>query len=109
LDGSDLGPWLCQLFDVLDAPEADRSPAVDDDLKQFPYIDGDLFREHLRIPTFDLAMRGQLLEACRFNWEPVSPAIFGSLFQSVMEPKERRSQGFSISPLESKTKAGISA
>jgi hypothetical protein len=92
-DGSDLGPWLAQLFDVLDTPEADRSAALDDDLKQFPYVNGDLFRERLRIPTFDLNMRGLLLEACKFNWEAVSPAIFGSLFQSVMERKERRAQG----------------
>lgn len=92
-DGSDLGPWLSRLFDVLDTVEADRSPALDDDLKQFPYVNGDLFREHLRIPVFDINMRFQLLEACRFNWEAVSPAIFGSLFQSVLEKKERRSQG----------------
>jgi hypothetical protein len=92
-DGSDLGPWLAQLFDVLDTPEVDRSPALDDDLKQFPYVNGDLFRERLRIPTFDLNMRGLLLAACEFNWEAISPAIFGSLFQSVMEPNERRAQG----------------
>ncbi|MBZ5572242.1 MAG: N-6 DNA methylase [Acidobacteriia bacterium] len=92
-DGSDLGPWLSRLFDVLDTVEDDRSPALDDDLKQFPYVNGDLFREHLRIPVFDINMRFLLLEACRFNWEAVSPAIFGSLFQSVMEKKERRSQG----------------
>jgi hypothetical protein len=92
-DGSDLGPWLTQLFDVFDTIESDRSPALDDDLKQFPYVNGELFRERLRIPTFDLPMRGLLLEACRFNWEAVSPAIFGSLFQSVMERKARRAQG----------------
>jgi hypothetical protein len=78
---------------VLDTEQADRSPALDDDLKQFPYVNGDLFREHLRIPVFDINMRFLLLEACRFNWEAVSPAIFGSLFQSVMEKKERRAQG----------------
>jgi len=92
-DGSDVGPWLSRLFDVLDTPEGDRSPALDDDLKQFPYVNGDLFRDHLRIPVFDINMRFLLLEACRFNWEAVSPAIFGSLFQSVMEKKERRAQG----------------
>ncbi|HXY78496.1 MAG TPA: DNA methyltransferase [Candidatus Acidoferrales bacterium] len=92
-DGSDLGPWLTQLFDVLDTPGAERSAALDDNLTQFPYVNGDLFRERLRIPAFDLGMRGLLLEACRFNWEAVSPAIFGSLFQSVMETRERRAQG----------------
>ncbi len=92
-DGSDLGRWLTQLFDVLDTLESEREQALDGDLQQFRYVNGDLFKERLRTPSFNTAMRGLLLEACRFNWEAVSPAIFGSLFQSVMEKKERRSQG----------------
>jgi hypothetical protein len=92
-DGSDTGPLLAQLFDVLDTVETERSPSLDDDLKRFPYVNGELFHERLRIPVFDINMRFLLLEACRFNWEAVSPAIFGSLFQSVMEKRERRAQG----------------
>jgi len=92
-DGSDTGRWLTELFDVLNTLETERPPALDHDLTQFPYVNGDLFREHLRIPVFDINMRFLFLEACRFNWEAVSPAIFGSLFQSVMEKKERRAQG----------------
>ena len=38
-------------------------------------------------------MRRRLLEACYFDWSNISPAIFGALFQSVMEPAERRAQG----------------
>ena len=38
-------------------------------------------------------MRGALLDACRFDWSNISPAIFGALFQSVMDPAERRAQG----------------
>ena len=38
-------------------------------------------------------MRGALLDACRFDWSNISPAIFGALFQSVMDPVERRAQG----------------
>ncbi|MGA8763998.1 MAG: DNA methyltransferase [Candidatus Sulfotelmatobacter sp.] len=92
-DGSDLGPWLARLFDVLNTPEPDRERNLDGDLKEFPYVNGDLFKEHLRIPSFDTVMRGLLLEACSFSWEAISPAIFGSLFQSVMEKAERRAQG----------------
>ena len=92
-DGSDLGPWLARLFDVLDTPEPERERNLDGDLKAFPYVNGDLFKERLRIPSFNTAMRGLLLDACDFDWGPVSPAIFGSLFQSVMEKKERRAQG----------------
>ena len=92
-DGSDLGPFLAQLFQVLDTPENKRTNTLDEDLAQFPYINGDLFHDPLRIPAFTAAMRRCLLDACRFDWSNISPAIFGALFQSVMDPKERRAQG----------------
>ena len=92
-DGADLGPWLSQLFQVLDTPEGNRTATLDEDLKGFPYVNGDLFEGPLRIPAFDAAMRRVLLDTGRFDWSNISPAIFGSLFQSVMEPAERRAQG----------------
>ena len=92
-DGSDLGPFLARLFQVLDTPEDRRSNALDEDLSQFPYVNGELFHGPLRIPDFTSAMRGSLLDACRFDWSNISPAIFGALFQWVMDPKERRAQG----------------
>jgi hypothetical protein len=38
-------------------------------------------------------MRKRLIEAYQFDWSGISPAIFGSLFQSVMDKSERRKQG----------------
>ena len=92
-DGSDIGPWLSQLFEVLDTPETERQNTLDEDLARFPYVNGELFDGPLRIPAFDTSMREVLLAACRFDWSEISPAIFGALFQSVMDPKERRAQG----------------
>jgi len=92
-DGADLGPWLAHLFQVLDTPEAERPATLDEDLARFPHVNGDLFRERLQTFSFDAAMREALLEACRFDWSDISPAIFGALFQSVMDPAERRAQG----------------
>ncbi len=92
-DGSDLGGWLAQLFQVLDTPEDERPNNLDEDLARFPYVNGDLFDGPLRIPSFDASMRERLLDACRFDWSNISPAIFGSLFQSVMDKDERRKQG----------------
>ncbi len=92
-DGSDTGPWLSSLFDVLNTPEDRRQRTLDEDLKQFAYINGDLFAERLPIPAFNRAMRERLLEACEFSWDAISPAIFGALFQSVMNARERRAQG----------------
>jgi len=92
-DGSDLGGWLSQLFEVLNTPDDRRHRNLDEDLTRFPYINGDLFQERLAIPSFDSAMREALLEVCSFSWEQISPAIFGSLFQSVMDKQHRRAQG----------------
>ncbi|MXW79171.1 MAG: class I SAM-dependent DNA methyltransferase [Gemmatimonadetes bacterium] len=92
-DGSDLGPFLARLFQVLNTPEERRQTKLDEDLARFPYVNGELFTEPLRIPDFDAEMRQSLLDACLFDWTAISPAIFGSLFQSVMEPAERRAQG----------------
>ncbi len=92
-DGSDAGQWLHSLFEVLNTPEDKRLRTLDEDLRQFPYVNGSLFAERLPMPAFDMRMRQILLNACNFNWEAISPAIFGALFQSVMEPKERRQKG----------------
>ncbi|MGB6324987.1 MAG: DNA methyltransferase, partial [Methylocella sp.] len=92
-DGADLGPMLSKLFEVLDTPETERGNKLDADLARFDYINGELFHERLPPPDFDRAMREKLLYACGFNWEKISPAIFGSLFQSVMDKVARRKQG----------------
>ena len=92
-DGSDLGGWLSKLFEVLDTSEDKRSKHLDEDLARFPYINGDLFKGATRIPDFDSKMREALIDASRFDWSPISPAIFGSLFQSVMDRDERRKHG----------------
>ena len=84
---------LARLFQVLDTPEDRRQKALDEDVARFPYVNGALFRGPLRIPDFDAPMREALLDACRFDWTAISPAIFGALFQSVMEPAARRAQG----------------
>ena len=92
-DGADLGPWMARLFQVLNTPSDRRSRALDEDLARFPHVNGELFAEPLRIPDFDAAMRQALLDAGRFDWTAISPAVFGALFQSVMEPADRRAQG----------------
>ena len=92
-DGSDLGPWLMRLFQVLDTPPNRRQAKLDEDLVRFPHVNGDLFDGAVRIPDFDAEMRRALLDAGQFDWTAISPAIFGALFQSVMEPAERRAHG----------------
>lgn len=78
---------------MLDTSEDRRSRNLDENLTAFPYIKGELFKEPLRIPDFTEAMRNRLLEACDFFWADNSPAIFGSLFRSLMNKKQRRKLG----------------
>lgn len=92
-DGADTGQWLHNLFEVLNTPPEKRQRTIDEDLAQFPYVNGELFGERLSIPAFNTGMRKRLMDACEFNWDAISPAIFGSLFQSVMKSEERRAQG----------------
>ncbi len=92
-DGSDLGPRLGQLFQVLNTHESQRSKNIDEQLGQFAYINGRLFEETLPMADFNTAMREALLDACALDWSAISPAIFGSLFQSIMDEKARRNLG----------------
>jgi type I restriction-modification system DNA methylase subunit len=92
-DGSDLAMHLVSIFDVLNKSPEKRLKNLDESLAQFPYVNGKLFEEYLSPASFDSAMRKMLLEACCLNWGKISPAIFGSMFQAVMNPKERRNLG----------------
>ena len=92
-DGSDLGVRLEQLFRVLNTDTPQRQRNLDEELSQFPYVNGDLFAERLEFAEFNADMRNGLLACCGFRWETISPAVFGSLFQAVMDSKERRQIG----------------
>ena len=92
-DGSDLGVHLEQLFAVLNTPANKRQKNLDETLAAFPYVNGELFAERLGFADFNRDMRNSLLACTRFDWSQISPAIFGSLFQGTMQPKERRQFG----------------
>ncbi|QDQ99321.1 DNA methyltransferase [Tomitella fengzijianii] len=92
-DGADLGPKLHALFDTLNTPANKRSPRLGNMLAQFPYVNGSLFTADNRVEYFDAAMREALLDACRFRWTRISPAVFGSMFQLVKSKEARRAAG----------------
>jgi len=92
-DGSDLSGRLTMLFSVLDTPDDKRMKNLPEELKRFRYINGNLFSERLAPPFFSAKMRSTLLECCDFDWTQISPAIFGAMFQGVMNPQERRELG----------------
>lgn len=92
-DGSDLASRLQELFQVLNTSEEKRFKNLDEQLQAFPYVNGKLFEETLSIASFDAKMRQTLLDCCYIDWSRISPAIFGAMFQSVMNPEERRNLG----------------
>ncbi len=87
-----LGSQLAALFQVLNTPE-NRRQRVPDSMAKFPYVNGSLFNEFWPQEFFDHEMREALLNACRFNWNRISPAIFGSMFQLVKSKEARRADG----------------
>ena len=93
-DGADLGPWMARLFQVLNTPPNHRSRALDEDLARFPHVNGDLFAEPLRIPDASTPRCGRRCSTRGSSTGPRSRRpYFGALFQSVMEPADRRARG----------------
>lgn len=92
-DGSDLGPQLSLLYQVMGREPSRRQSNLDELIARFPYVNGGVFEEPLSIPSFDAAMRDRLVAAAMFNWSAISPAVFGSLFQAVKDKSARRELG----------------
>ena len=92
-DGADLGSHLSTLFHTLNTPEQNRLSNMDEQMSAFPFINGKLFQGQLAPASFDRTMRDSLLQCCGLDWSRISPAIFGSLFQSIMDKDARRNLG----------------
>ncbi len=92
-DGSDFGPRLMQVFQALNMPEENRQASLDEEIAGLPYVNGGLFAESISTPYFTSTMRRDLLKTMELDWSRVSPAIFGSMFQGVMDEKQRRNLG----------------
>lgn len=92
-DGSDFGPRLTQIFQTLRTPVSERQSSLDETIASLPYVNGGLFEQPIRTPEFTSAMRSEILAAMQLDWSKVSPAIFGSMFQGIMDEKQRRNLG----------------
>lgn len=92
-DGSDIGAHISLIFQILNTPVEKRQTTIDDDLKGLPYVNGGLFSEPLPAIFGTKDIRKTLISCTMFNWSRVSPGIFGSMFQSVMNEKARHDIG----------------
>ena len=84
-DGSDLGSNISLLFQVLNTPKDARQKNLDERLNAFEYVNGNLFAEQIQIPYFDFDLRTLLVGCAQLDWSGISPAIFGAMFQAVLE------------------------
>ncbi len=95
---------LRDLFKVLDQKESERDKYLKDDdpvLASFPYVNGGLFeKEDIEIPPFTDELLQTLLESSNFEWENISPTIFGAVFESTLNPETRRSGGMHYTSIE---------
>ena len=106
---SQLRRALIDLFQVLDTPEDQRDPYLDDALKAFPYVNGGLFSSDTTaagapvvIPQLTEEIKQLLLEkaSSNFDWSEISPTIFGAVFESTLNPETRRSGGMHYTSIE---------
>ena len=94
---------LMELFKILDTPLDKRDPYLEDDLSQFPYVNGGLFsNENIEIPTFTQEIRDIILAKASddFDWSEISPTIFGAVFESTLNPETRRAGGMHYTSIE---------
>ena len=94
---------LIKLFRILDTPLDKRNPYLEDDLNQFPYVNGGLFsNENIEIPKFTEDIKNTLLAKAsdEFDWSEISPTIFGAVFESTLNPDTRRSGGMHYTSIE---------
>jgi hypothetical protein len=91
-DGSDIAARINALFTALDTPPSKKT-TLSGELVVFPYVNGGLFAEKITLPDLDDEFRDTILTASAVNWSTISPAIFGSMFQSVRNARTRRELG----------------
>ena len=94
---------LIKLFRTLDTKLEERDPYLEDDLNQFPYVNGGLFsNENIEIPKFTEEIKDTLLAKASddFDWSEISPTIFGAVFESTLNPDTRRSGGMHYTSIE---------
>ena len=94
---------LISLFNVLNQPEEKRDPYLDPELLAFPYVNGGLFAEqNIEIPRLNPFIRDIIIEKASrgFDWSKISPTIFGSVFESTLNPETRRAGGMHYTSIE---------
>ncbi|MBQ7590439.1 MAG: class I SAM-dependent DNA methyltransferase [Verrucomicrobia bacterium] len=100
--GNDFRNQLLNLFKILDTKEEERD-IYETDLTRFPYVNGGLFaNRNIEIPQITNEIRNLILfhASQAFDWSGISPTIFGSVFESTLNPVTRREGGMHYTSVE---------
>ncbi|MDZ5726714.1 DNA methyltransferase [Acetobacterium sp. K1/6] len=103
LNPADVRKALIELFAVLNQTVAERDPYMEPALGAFPYVNGGLFAtEKIEIPGFSQEIVDLLIHDASedFDWQEISPTIFGAVFESTLNPETRRSGGMHYTSIE---------
>ncbi len=92
-NGADLSHHINDIFEVLNTPFDRRDLRLPEALKSFPYVNGALFSDTSYRLYGNASIRQKILEVAAFEWAQISPAIFGTLFQSITNPLTRTVRG----------------
>ena len=94
---------LRKLFAVLSQKPEERDPYLEAELQDFPYVNGGLFAESdIELPQLDGEPLRIIIEEMSegFDWSGISPAIFGAVFESTLNPETRHTGGMHYTSLE---------
>jgi len=89
-DGTDLKIYLEKLFKTLNTKDRKNCPEY---LRDFPYVNGQLFEDDLEIPNFSKTSRDILIDSGKLDWGNINPDIFGSMMQAVVSNGARQELG----------------
>lgn len=89
-DGSDTHTFLDRLFKVLNTEDNSKKASH---FREFPYVNGGLFRDTIVSPKFTKEARKIIIECGDLDWSEINPDIFGSMIQAVVNPAYRSGLG----------------
>jgi len=92
INAENLSSYIERVFDIFNT-EVSKRNTLDQDLKSFPYVNGGLFKDKIKIPKFTKKTRGLLEECGNLDWSEINPDIFGSMIQAVVHPNQRENLG----------------
>lgn len=90
--GEEARETIIAAFNAMNLPK-DKRGALPAWTAELEYVNGGLFAGNIDAPRFDTIAFRYLREACDLDWREINPDIFGSMIQSVADPKQRSELG----------------